>query len=46
MIHYKIKLTKAEVEELHEIINKGLHTSHTFGRLYSIDAIKVIFRIK
>lgn len=34
MIHYKIKLTKAEVEELHEIINKGLHTSHTFRVAY------------
>jgi transposase len=34
MIHYKIKLTKAEVEELHEIISKGLHTSHTFRVAY------------
>lgn len=34
MIHYKIKLTKAEVDELHEIINKGLHTSHTFRVAY------------
>ena len=34
MIHYKIKLTKTEVEELHEIINKGLHTSHTFRVAY------------
>lgn len=34
MIHYKIKLTKAEVEELHDIINKGLHTSHTFRVAY------------
>jgi len=34
MIHYKIKLTKAEVEELHVVINKGLHTSHTFRVAY------------
>jgi len=34
MIHYKIKLTKAEVEELRDIINKGLHTSHTFRVAY------------
>jgi transposase len=34
MIHYKIKLTKGEVEELHDIINKGLHTSHTFRVAY------------
>jgi transposase len=34
MIHYKIKLTKAEVEELLDIINKGLHTSHTFRVAY------------
>jgi transposase len=34
MIHYKIKLTKTEVEELHEIIDKGLHTSRTFRVAY------------
>ena len=34
MIHYKIRLTKTEVEELHEVINKGLHTSHTFRGAY------------
>lgn len=30
MTRYTIKLTKAEVEELHTIINKGSHTSQTF----------------
>lgn len=34
MIHYKIKLTKVEVEELHSIINKGSHTSQTFRVAY------------
>ena len=34
MIRYTIKLTKDEVEELMEIINKGLHTSHTFRVAY------------
>lgn len=34
MQHYTIKLTKDEVEELMEIINKGLHTSHTFRVAY------------
>lgn len=34
MIHYTIKLTKAEVEELHGIINKGSHTSQTFRVAY------------
>lgn len=34
MKHYLIKLTKSEVEELMEIINKGLHTSHTFRVAY------------
>lgn len=34
MIHYRIKLTKAEVEELHSIIGKGLHTSQTFRVAY------------
>jgi len=34
MIRYSIKLTKPEVEELHVIINKGSHTSHTFRTAY------------
>lgn len=34
MIHYTIKLTKSEVEELMTIINKGSHTSQTFRVAY------------
>lgn len=34
MKHYTIKLTKTEVEELNDIINKGLHASHTFRVAY------------
>jgi transposase len=34
MIHYTIKLTKGEVEELNGIINKGSHTSQTFRVAY------------
>jgi transposase len=34
MIRYTIKLTKAEVEELQSIINKGSHTSQTFRTAY------------
>lgn len=34
VIRYTIKLTKSEVEELHIIINKGSHTSHTFRAAY------------
>jgi transposase len=34
MVHYHIKLTKAEVEELKSIINKGSHTSQTFRTAY------------
>ena len=34
MILYTIKLTKTEVEELHQIINKGFHTSQTFRVAY------------
>ena len=34
MIRYTVKLTKAEVEELKEIINKGSHTSQTFRVAY------------
>jgi len=34
MILYTVKLTKAEVEELKSIINKGSHTSQTFRVAY------------
>ena len=34
MIRYTVKLTKAEVEELLAIINKGSHTSQTFRTAY------------
>ena len=34
MKYYTINLTKDEVEELTGIINKGLHTSHTFRVAY------------
>jgi transposase len=34
MIRYTIKLTKTEVEELHQIINKGFHTSQTYRTAY------------
>ena len=34
MIRYTIKLTKTEVEELMDIINKGSHTSQTFRTAY------------
>ncbi len=34
MIRYTIKLTKAEVEELQKIIDKGSHTSQTFRAAY------------
>ncbi len=34
MIRYTIKLTKTEVEELQQIINKGSHTSQTFRTAY------------
>ena len=34
MIHYTIKLTKSEVEELQSMINKGSHTSQTFRTAY------------
>ena len=34
MIRYRIKLTKQEVEELMDIINKGSHTSLTFRTAY------------
>jgi transposase len=34
MVHYRIKLTKSEVEELTCIINKGSHTSQSFRAAY------------
>jgi hypothetical protein len=34
MEHYTVELTKAEVEELRAIINKGYHTSRTFRAAY------------
>ncbi len=34
MIRYSIKLTQPEVEELHNIVNKGSHTSQTFRTAY------------
>ena len=34
MIRYSIKLTKTEVEELHNIINKGSHTPQMFRTAY------------
>jgi transposase len=34
MIHYTIKLTKGEVEDLKAIINKGSHTSQTYRAAY------------
>jgi len=34
MVRYTIKLTKAEVDELRNIINKGSHTSQTFRAAY------------
>ncbi len=34
MIRYTVKLTKPEVEELNNIINKGSHTSQTFRTAY------------
>jgi transposase len=34
MILYTIKLTKAEVEELHLVINKGVHSSQAFRTAY------------
>lgn len=34
MVHYTIKLSKDEVEELNDIINKGKHTSQAFRTAY------------
>lgn len=36
MKRYTVKLTKAEVEELMSIINKGSHTSQTFRAAYIV----------
>lgn len=30
MVRYKIKLTKSEIDELNEILNKGSHSAHTY----------------
>lgn len=30
MVRYAIKLTKTEIDELHEILNKGSHSAHTY----------------
>src|SRR4051812_48895153 len=34
MVRYTVKLTKAEVDELHAIISKGSHSSQTFRTAY------------
>jgi len=34
MVHYTIKLSKIEVEELYMVINKGSHTSQAFRAAY------------
>lgn len=34
MVHYTIELSKTEVEELSDIINKGKHTSQAFRTAY------------
>jgi len=34
MVHYTIKLSKLEVEELNKVINKGSHTSQAFRSAY------------
>jgi hypothetical protein len=34
MVHYTIKLSKVEVEELNDVINKGSHTSQAFRAAY------------
>jgi len=34
MVHYRIKLTKGEVDELMKIINKGSHTTQTYRAAY------------
>ena len=30
MVRYKIKLAKSEIDELHEILDKGSHSAHTY----------------
>jgi transposase len=34
MVHYTIKLSKLEVEDLNKVINKGSHTSQAFRAAY------------
>ena len=34
MVHYRIKLTKSEVDELMKIIRKGSHTTQTYRTAY------------
>ena len=34
MVHYTIKLSKSEAEELNKVINKGSHTSQAFRAAY------------
>lgn len=34
MVHYRIKLTKSEVDELMKIIHKGSHTTQTYRAAY------------
>ena len=34
MVHYTIKLSKLEVEDLNKVINKGSHTSQAFRSAY------------
>lgn len=34
MVHYRIKLTKTEVDELMKIISKGSHTTQTYRAAY------------
>ena len=34
MVHYRIKLTKSEVDELMKIIRKGSHTTQTYRAAY------------
>ena len=34
MVHYRIKLTKSEVDELMKIISKGSHTTQTYRAAY------------
>ncbi len=34
MVHYTVKLSKLEVEELNKVVNKGSHTSQAFRAAY------------